>query len=55
MAVKKELSGDARVRFDKNNMFEWFVVFDGADGSLDLENEMLRTNRFFLSDGFGNI
>ena len=33
MAVKKGLRGDNLVKFNKNNRFEWFVVF-GADGCL---------------------
>ena len=37
--VIKEFMGDAGVMFSKNNEYEWFVAFDGADGSLILGNK----------------
>ena len=55
LAVIKELRDDASVRLNKNNDSEqWFVVFDGADVSLNLGNNKSKTNRYNLSDGFEN-
>ena len=42
------------MRFIKNSRFRWFVVF-GADGILNLGNEMSSMNCYFLFEGFRGI
>ena len=54
-AVKRELRGDASVRFNKNNKSGWFVKFDGGDGWFYLGNEKSETYCVYLSRGFEGI